>query len=256
MHPDPPEEVVRLTNVTKTYGHGEATSHALIDMNLSVARGEFVLIMGPSGCGKSTLLNLVAGYDEPTSGTVVVSGQSLWHLNERERSNLRARTLGFVVQSFDLLPRLTAEENVLVRLGPLRIRGQRARSLAARVLDQVSIPTSAWGRYPHELSGGEQQRIAMARALVAAPQLLLADEPTGNLDSGTRITILDLLRDLNAQQKMSVILVTHDAFASTFGHRTITMRDGVIVQDVGALEKQPSTLVPLLPSHQRPIRRS
>ncbi len=235
------EEVVRLEGVSKTYGSGEATAYALSRLSLTVARGEFVSIMGPSGCGKSTLLNLIAGYDQPSSGEVIVAGENIWTMNERGRSKLRARALGFVVQSFDLLPRLTVLENVLVRLGPLRVRGATARERTVSVLDQVAVPASAWDRYPGELSGGEQQRVAMARALVAAPKLLLADEPTGNLDSTSGAKILDLIRALNRERRMSVILVTHEAFAATYGHRTIMLKDGAISQDVGSLHEDSGT---------------
>jgi putative ABC transport system ATP-binding protein len=240
------DRIVQLENVTKRYGSGEASIDAVANMSLSVRQGEFLSVMGPSGCGKSTLLNLIAGYDDPTSGRVVVAGKELGSLSEKGRSDLRARSLGFVVQSFDLLPRLTVDENVLVRLGPIGIRGREARSRTAAVLDKVGIPPTAWKRYPGELSGGEQQRVAMARALVADPQLLLADEPTGNLDSNSGATILDLLRDLNAERRMSIIVVTHDTFAATYGHRTVTMRDGRIEHDVGQMEAEhDANVVPL-----------
>jgi putative ABC transport system ATP-binding protein len=229
------EEVVRVEDVCKEYGEGAAEVRALAGVSLTVPRGEFVSVMGPSGCGKSTLLNLIAGYDDASSGRVIVAGENMASLSERARSDLRARHLGFVVQSFDLLPRLTVMENVLVRLGPLRIRGRRAREMSAAWLDKVGIHEVAWGRYPGQLSGGEQQRVAMARALVAEPKLLLADEPTGNLDSVTGTSILDLLRSLNAERRMSVLMVTHDALAATYGHRTVTMRDGEIVKDVGSV---------------------
>jgi putative ABC transport system ATP-binding protein len=237
------EELVRLENVSKEYGSGAAEVRALSSVSFSVPQGEFVSVMGPSGCGKSTLLNLVAGYDNATSGRVIVVGQDIAKLSERARSDLRARHLGFVVQSFDLLPRLTVMENVLVRLGPLRIRGRRARDMSAQWLDKVGIGEAAWDRYPGQLSGGEQQRVAMARALVGDPKLLLADEPTGNLDSVTGTTILDLLRSLNAERRMSVLMVSHDALAATYGHRTVTMRDGEIVKDVGSVAQDRSARV-------------
>ncbi len=231
------EEVVRLEGVCKEYGSGSAEVRALHGVSFAVPRGEFVSVMGPSGCGKSTLLNLIAGYDDASQGKVIVAGEDMASLSERARSDLRARHLGFVVQSFDLLPRLTVMENVLVRLGPLRIRGRRAREMSAVVLEKVGIFEVAWDRYPGQLSGGEQQRVAMARALVADPKLLLADEPTGNLDSVTGTSILDLLRSLNAERRMSVLMVTHDALAATYGHRTVTMRDGEIVKDVGSVDQ-------------------
>jgi len=227
------DAIVQLDDVTRCYGAGDASVDAVANVSLSVQAGEFLSVMGPSGCGKSTLLNLIAGYDDPISGRVVVAGMDLGSLSERERSNLRARHLGFVVQSFDLLPRLTVDENVLVRLGPIGIRGREARTRTTAVLDKVGISPAAWKRYPAELSGGEQQRVAMARALVAERLLLLADELTGNLDSSSGGRILDLLRDLNAERGMSIVVVTHDAFAATYGHRTVTMRDGRIEHDVG-----------------------
>ena len=227
--------VVVLEGISKTYGAGSAQVTALSGITLSVPEGEFLSVMGPSGCGKSTVLNLIAGLDDPTGGRIVVAGQDLARLSERARSDLRLRYLGFIFQSFNLLPRLTVERNVAWRLERLGLRGRAVRDRTAAVLEQVGVSASAWRRYPSELSGGEQQRVAAARALATEQRLLLADEPTGNLDSANGRMILDLLRRLNVDRHTSVIVVTHDAFAATYGHRTIEMKDGRIVRDIGSL---------------------
>jgi putative ABC transport system ATP-binding protein len=227
--------VVVLEEVSKTYGSGTAGVTALTGLTIAVPEGEFLSVMGPSGCGKSTVLNLIAGLDDPTGGKVVVAGQDLAKLSERARSDLRLRYLGFIFQSFNLLPRLTVERNVAWRLERLGLHGRAVRERTAAVLEQVGVRPSAWRRFPSELSGGEQQRVAAARALAAEPRLLLADEPTGNLDSANGRTILDLLRRLNLERHTSVIVVTHDAFAATYGHRTVEMKDGRIVRDIGSL---------------------
>jgi putative ABC transport system ATP-binding protein len=227
--------VVVLERVSKTYGSGTAQVTALSELSIEVPEGEFVSMMGPSGCGKSTVLNLIAGLDDPTRGRIVVAGQDLGKLSERARSDLRLRYVGFIFQSFNLLPRLTVERNVAWRLERIGLRARAVRERTAAVLEQVGVSASAWQRYPSELSGGEQQRVAAARALATEPRLLLADEPTGNLDSTNGRMILDLLRRLNADRHTSVIAVTHDAFAATYGHRTVEMQDGRIVRDVGSL---------------------
>jgi len=228
--------VVQLENVTKEYGAGGAASRALADFSLRVEEGEFLSVMGPSGCGKSTLLNLVAGLELPSSGRVLVGGSDLARMSDRELSALRLRYIGFIFQSFNLLPRLTVEQNVSWRLGLLGITGRLARDRTAALLEGVGVPPAAWGRLPSELSGGEQQRVAAARALATEPKLLLADEPTGNLDSSSGRMILDLLRAMNEQRRMSVIMVTHDTFAGTYGHRTVRLKDGRIIREAGEME--------------------
>ena len=227
--------VVVLEGVGKTYGAGHGAMTALDGFDLAVPAGEFVSIVGPSGCGKSTVLNLVAGLDDPSRGRVLLEGRDLASTSERARSELRLRSVGFIFQSFNLLPRLTVERNVAWRLERLGLRGRAVRERTAGVLEQVGVAPSAWPRYPSELSGGEQQRVAAARAIATEPRLLLADEPTGNLDSANGRMILDLLRRLNVERRTSVIMVTHDAFAATYGHRTIEMQDGRLVRDVGSL---------------------
>ncbi len=228
--------VVELENVTKEYGSGVAVTRSLTDVSLRVEEGEFVSVMGPSGCGKSTLLNLVAGLELPSSGRVLVGGDDIARMSDRELSDLRLRYLGFIFQSFNLLPRLTVEQNVSWRLGLIGVTGRLARDRTAALLEGVGVPPTAWTRHPSELSGGEQQRVAAARALATEPKLLLADEPTGNLDSRSGRTMLDLLRGMNETRSMSVVMVTHDTFAGTYGHRTVRLKDGRIVREAGERE--------------------
>lgn len=222
---------VVIENVSKQYGAGPQAVSAVVDVSLQVPRGEFVSIMGPSGCGKSTLLNLIAGLDTPNSGHVRVAGHDLSTLNDDHRSDLRLKNIGIVFQSFNLFPTFTVEENVGWPLEFLGVRWKHARRRAAAALEQVGIEPAALPRRPAELSGGEQQRVAVARALVTEPLLLLADEPTGNLDSHTGQAILDLLRRLNADRDLTVIMVTHNTFAATYGHRTVELRDGHVVHE-------------------------
>jgi putative ABC transport system ATP-binding protein len=226
--------VVSAENLVKRYGRGTGAIEAVRGVSFEVPEGQFVSITGPSGCGKSTLLNLLAGLHAPTSGAVRIAGQDLAGLSRDALSDLRLRCIGFVFQSSNLLPTFTALENVAV---PLELRGvawREARERAGHVLAGVRVPSAAHGRLPSDLSGGEQQRTAITRALVTEPRLLLADEPTGNLDSRTGRAILDLLAELNDLQKLTVIMVTHDTFGATYGHRTIELADGRIVSDVTA----------------------
>lgn len=226
--------ILSAEGLVKRYGSGEGASDALRGVSFSVPEGQFLSITGPSGCGKSTLLNLLAGLDEPTAGRVTVAGQDLATLSPDARSDLRLRRIGFVFQSSNLLPTFTALENVAVPLEFLGIPWREARQRAAAVLTSVQVPAPAHRRLPSDLSGGEQQRTAIARALVTEPRLLLADEPTGNLDSTTGRAILDLLAELNETRRLTVVMVTHSTFAATYGHRTIELADGRIVHDVEA----------------------
>jgi len=225
------DEAIRLEHVSKKYGRGAHIVSALSDVSLTIAKGEFVSVMGPSGSGKSTLLNLMAGLDTPKAGRVLVDGHDLAALSDDERSDLRLQHVGMIFQSFNLFATFTAEENVSWPLEFLGTKRSEARTRAGVVLDHVGIPRAAWSRRPAELSGGEQQRLAVARAVVTGPTLLLADEPTGNLDSRTGQMILDLLRNLNHTKRLTVVLVTHSNFAATYGDRTIEISDGRIVSD-------------------------
>src|SRR5262249_48971019 len=226
------EKAIVLEHVTKEYGGGAHAVGAINSVSFAVAEGGFVSITGPSGSGKSTLLNLIAGLDTPTAGRVRVAGHDLAALPDDARSDLRLRYVGMIFQSFNLFPTFTAEENVI---WPLEFLGRRRREALVRAhtaLDHVEIPRSARQRRPAELSGGEQQRLAIARALVTDPTILLADEPTGNLDSRTSQMILDLLRRLNQEDHLTVVLVTHNTLAATYGDRTIELQDGRVVRDV------------------------
>jgi len=236
---------IGLERVSKRYGSGPQAVTAVVAVTLQVPRGEFVSIMGPSGCGKSTLLNLIAGLDTPDEGRVVVGGRDLAHLSDDARSDVRLHQIGFVFQSFNLFPTFSVEENVAWPLEFLGMRWRQARQRAAAALEQVGVPSGALARRPAELSGGEQQRVAIARALVTNPSLLLADEPTGNLDSRTGEAILDLLRALNTERDLTVVMVTHSTFAATYGHRTIELRDGQIVREVRAAPDPSGRVIPL-----------
>ncbi len=220
---------VVVESVSKRYGDGPQAVVALRDVSVTVAPGELVAIMGPSGSGKSTLLHLMAGLDVPTTGRVLVDGADLAALPEEARSTLRLRRVGFVFQSFNLFPTFSAEENVAWPLEFLGVSWRDACARAADALGRVGLNAAARARRPAELSGGEQQRVAIARALVTRPGLILADEPTGNLDSKTGEEILGLLRALNADDGVTIVLVTHSAAAAASGQRVIELRDGRVV---------------------------
>ncbi len=220
--------MIEIARLTKSLSSGARPVQILHGIDLHIAAGEFVAIMGPSGSGKSTLLGLIAGLDSPTSGSIKLAGQELVGLGEDALARLRGRTLGFVFQSFHLLPTLTAEENVAV---PLELRGERdARSRARALLATVGLADRGH-HLPAQLSGGEQQRVALARAFVAEPPILLADEPTGNLDSATGDRVLALLADLRARTGTTMVLVTHDASLAARADRVVTLRDGRIESD-------------------------
>jgi putative ABC transport system ATP-binding protein len=227
----PNSSAVLLDRVYKRYGTGPQAVNALNDVSLRVAPEGFLSIMGPSGCGKSTLLNLIAGIDTPTSGRVWVAGHELAQLSDDARSDLRLQHIGFVFQSFNLFPTFTAEENVTWPLEFLGVHWREARKRADAALAEVGLGESARQRRPAELSGGEQQRVAIARALVTKPKLLVADEPTGNLDSRTGQSILDLMQALNREQRLTIILVTHSPVAASYGHRMVELRDGCVLRE-------------------------
>jgi putative ABC transport system ATP-binding protein len=236
---------ITLDNLTKTYGRGAATATVLSSVSLSVPAGEFVSVMGASGSGKTTLLNLIAGLDTPTTGKILIDDQDISTLEDDARSDLRLRHVGIVFQAFNLLSTFTIEENVI---WPLEFLGEGLRTARVRaheMLEQVELKPSLFQRRPAELSGGEQQRTAIARALVAGPSILLADEPTGNLDSRTGQLVLDLLRRLNSEKSLTVMMVTHSALAATTGDRTIELRDGRIVRDVRAPHEATGRVIPL-----------
>ncbi len=221
--------MIEVTGLKKSIDTGAHRVDILGGINVEVPAGQFVAIMGPSGSGKSTLLGLMAGFDTATAGRVLIDGDDITGLAEDDLARIRGRKIGFVFQSYQLIPTLTAEENVLL---PMDLAGdgaggeKRARELLAQVglLDRCD-------HYPVQLSGGEQQRIALARAFVLRPPVILADEPTGNLDTANGKLVLDLLIDLNRREGTTLVLVTHDAEVSGRADRRITMRDGLIVGD-------------------------
>ena len=222
--------IIRATGVTKEYDTGKLKVLALKGIDLTIGRGEVVAIMGPSGCGKTTLLNCLSGLDTVTSGSVIIAGHDVTALSDRELTAFRARQMGFVFQTYNLLPVLTAVENVEL---PLLVCGVLAREARERALDGIEqVGLLDWRRHrPAELSGGQRQRIAIARALATQPALVWADEPTGALDSQTSQEIIDLMLQLNREQRLTFIWVTHALEVAQQAQRLITMRDGLIAED-------------------------
>ena len=221
--------MIQVKNVAKRY-EGKRTVHALRGVSLNAARGEMVALMGPSGCGKSTLLNIIGGLDRASEGSVIVDGADLSILDDNTLSRLRREKIGFIFQFFNLLPTLTAQENVALPLHLARIRRDEAAARSAELLRTVGLEDRL-DHLPDELSGGEQQRVAMARALALRPPVILADEPTGNLDSKTGEEVLLLLKKLQAQFGVTVIMVTHDPVAAGSCSRILSMRDGLLAGD-------------------------
>jgi putative ABC transport system ATP-binding protein len=220
--------VIEARALRKIYGDGEARVEALRGIDLGVAPGEYVAIMGPSGSGKSTLLHLLSGIEDPTSGQVLVDGRDLATMTDDQRTILRRRRIGLIFQSFNLLPTLTAEENAAV---PLLLAGEKravARQHAQEALAWVGL-SQRRHHVPSALSGGEQQRVAIARALVIAPTILLADEPTGNLDTVAGQQVITMFRQLVDQRRQSVLLITHDARVAAGADRVLYLRDGILV---------------------------
>jgi putative ABC transport system ATP-binding protein len=222
--------LIRAEHLTKTYGHGDTAVTALKGVGLSVNPGEFVAIMGPSGCGKSSLLHLLGGLDRPTGGSVEVDGHNLSTLSDTALTELRRRKMGFVFQFFNLIPVLNSVENAAL---PLTLDGQpmaKAHAKATDWLKRVNLADKLASR-PDQLSGGQQQRVAIARALVAEPALVLADEPTGNLDTRASDEIAGLLRQVSDEWGRAVIMVTHDPRIAAYADRIIFLKDGTIVDD-------------------------
>ena len=222
--------VLETRQVRKSFGEGETLVEALRGVDMGVQAGEMLAIMGRSGSGKSTLLTLLGGVDVPTSGQVLLEGADLATLNDDERTLIRRRRIGFVFQAFNLLPILTAEENVALPLELDGVSSGKARETASRMLELVGL-TSRRAHLPGKLSGGEQQRVAIARALAIEPAILLADEPTGNLDSANGKRITSVLRDLVDQHQQTIILVTHDVAVAAQADRVIHLSDGLIERE-------------------------
>jgi putative ABC transport system ATP-binding protein len=227
--------MMEVIDVTKVYQQGQGTVKALAGVSLRIDSGEFVSIMGPSGSGKSTLLHLLGALDTPTTGAALFRGQDLQQMSDRERSLLRRNSIGFVFQFFNLLATLTAVENVALPLllGSRPRREARERALAA--LERVGLGRRG-DHFPDQMSGGEMQRVAVARALVSEPEAVLCDEPTGNLDSANSKEILALLRELPEKGKRAVVMVTHDPQAAAVGDRLVRIRDGLIESEESLLD--------------------
>jgi ABC-type lipoprotein export system ATPase subunit len=222
--------MVEARGVEKEYATGGVRTRALRGVDLSIPRGEMVAVMGPSGCGKTTLLNCLSGLDEFDRGEVFVGGESIAGMSDRKRTRFRAEKMGFIFQTYNLIPVLSAVENVELPLLVAGTRPKEARGKALSALETVGIPEQAHKR-PNEMSGGQQQRVTVARSLVNDPAIVWADEPTGALDSETSKEIVDLLVKLNREQGQTFVLVTHDASVAARAHRTVRMRDGLIEGD-------------------------
>lgn len=222
--------MVVARSVEKEYAAGGVRVRALRGVDLFVPRGEMVAVMGPSGCGKTTLLNCLSGLDEFDGGEVLIGGESISGMSDRRRTRFRAERMGFIFQTYNLIPVLSAVENVELPLLVAGTRPKEARRRATAALEMVGVPEQA-GKRPNEMSGGQQQRVTVARSLVNDPAIVWADEPTGALDSETSGEIVDLLVRLNREQGHTFVLVTHDASVAARAHRTIRMRDGLIEGD-------------------------
>ena len=222
--------VVSATDITRRYGEGDTAVDALRGVSLEVTRGQLTAVMGPSGSGKSTLMHILAGLDRPTDGTVSIDGTDITTLGDTDLTKLRRRHIGFIFQFFNLLPMLTAEENILL---PLELAGtKRDKEWTNGLIDKVGLDDRRKHR-PSELSGGQQQRVAIARALVSRPTVMFADEPTGNLDSQTSAEILQLLAESVKDFGQTTVMVTHDAHAAAIADRVLFLGDGLIVKELG-----------------------
>lgn len=222
--------IVRVQGLSRIYGEGDTAVTALDRVNLEVGGGEFLAVMGPSGCGKSTLLHLIGGLDHPSAGEIEIEGKKLSQLDDAHLTELRRRRMGFVFQFFNLLPVLTAVENAALPLLLDGVKPRQANEKAAQWLEQLGLVERS-GHYPHQLSGGQQQRVAIARAMVTEPALLLADEPTGNLDSRASDEIAGLLRKAASDWGRTVIMVTHDPRIAAFADRIVFLKDGRVVDE-------------------------
>jgi len=221
--------MIKITDLEKIYRTEEVETIALNKLSIEVKEGEFVAVMGPSGCGKSTLLNILGLLDDSDSGSFIFNGVEVSHFNERKRADMRKHNIGFVFQSFNLIDELTVYENVELPLIYTGVKSAERKAMVERVLDKMKIMHRR-NHYPQQLSGGQQQRVAVARAVVNNPKLILADEPTGNLDSANGGEVMELLTDLN-EQGTTIIMVTHSEHDAKFSHRIIRMLDGQTVTE-------------------------
>ena len=222
--------MIRIEHLSKVFRTEEVETTALNDVSLHVKQGEFVAIMGPSGCGKSTLLNIIGLLDNPTSGNYYFNGQEVGHLKEKQRTQVRKGNIGFVFQSFNLIDELNVYENVELPLIYLKKKASEKKELVTSILDRMNISHRV-KHFPQHLSGGQQQRVAIARAVVAGPKLILADEPTGNLDSKNGAEVMNLLTELN-QEGTTIVMVTHSQHDASYAHRVVHLFDGQIVTEL------------------------
>lgn len=220
--------MIRLENVTKTYKMGEVLIHALNNVSLKVDKGEFISIMGPSGSGKTTFLNMVGCIDTPTSGKVFLDGRDVSRLKDKELTKIRLRNIGFIFQQFYLIPTLTALENVELPMKEAKVPREERKKRAMKLFEHVDLSKRS-KHYPNQLSGGEQQRVAIARALANNPKLLLADEPTGEIDTDAATRVVSLLRRFNEENNLTIVVVTHDPLVAKETKRSVEMVDGKIV---------------------------
>lgn len=221
--------MIKTVNLTKVFRTEEIETSALNNVSLHIQKGEFVAVMGPSGCGKSTLLNIVGLLDNPTGGEYYFDGQEVGRFKERNRTQLRKGNIGFVFQSFNLIDELNVYENVELPLIYLKLKNRERRDMVEKVLERMKI-SHRRKHFPQQLSGGQQQRVAIARAVVANPKLILADEPTGNLDSKNGLEVMNLLTELN-REGTTIVMVTHSLHDSGFAHRVINLFDGQIITE-------------------------
>jgi putative ABC transport system ATP-binding protein len=224
------QAIIEVDNVVKTYASGDLQVRALKGVSLRVEAGEMVAIMGPSGCGKTTLLNCISGLDSFDSGSVYIDGVDLASLSDKQKTSYRARNMGFIFQTYNLLPVLSAVENVELPLVVSGVNARQARELAMQALERVNLADRAANR-PSQLSGGQRQRVTIARALVNEPAIVWADEPTGALDSKTANEIISLMEELNGEQKQTFVIVTHDLGVGQRCDRLITMNDGLVTRE-------------------------
>ena len=218
------EPIIGIRDLRKTFRSGDVDVHALRGVDLFVERGEFLAVVGPSGSGKSTLFHILGGLTPPTAGTVLIDGQDLMKMSDSDRTRLRMKSVGFVFQKYNLLPTLTVGDNIEIARDIARMKGPLDKQFL-EVLDVLGI-TNKMDRKPRQLSGGEQQRVAIARSIVNHPAILLADEPTGNLDTENSTAVLGLLRDLNKRLGQTILMITHNPDAAAFADRIVHMRDG------------------------------
>ncbi|WP_339251674.1 ABC transporter ATP-binding protein [Sporosarcina sp. FSL W8-0480] len=224
------EKVIKVSNVTKSFGDKSNLTKVLNGISFDIEQGQFVSIMGPSGCGKSTLLYLLGGLDKPTSGQIIIKEKDIQSLKDKELSKLRRSDIGFVFQFYNLVHNLSVEENILL---PIAMSGKNVKDYSEKLDEILGIVGLSHKRkeIPSRLSGGQQQRVAIARAIIINPSIILADEPIGNLDSKTSVTIMELFKEINQKYGITIIQVTHDENTALYGNRLIRLRDGVIVED-------------------------